>query len=88
MEYEWDEEKRVSNLRRHGLDFADAERFDWLGSTILPDEVVDHEVRCREIGKLDGRTVFIVYTERLKATRIISLRVATRWERKLHDEDS
>lgn len=57
MRLEWDEAKRRSNLSKHGLDFADVERFDWLGSSVLPDETVDHEVRHREIGWLDGRVV-------------------------------
>lgn len=29
MEFEWDEAKRQSNLRKHGLDFAEVDHFDW-----------------------------------------------------------
>ena len=29
MKYEWDENKRVANLAKHGVDFIDAEHFDW-----------------------------------------------------------
>ena len=25
MDFEWDEDKRLANLRKHGLDFVDAE---------------------------------------------------------------
>jgi uncharacterized DUF497 family protein len=30
MKYEWDENKRAANLAKHGVDFIDAEHFDWL----------------------------------------------------------
>lgn len=29
MEFEWDEQKRLSNLAKHGLDFADVAQLDW-----------------------------------------------------------
>lgn len=88
MEYEWDDAKRESNLTKHGLDFVDVARFDWNSASILPDEIVDHERRCREIGELDGRIVFIVYVERGDRVRIVSLRAATRKEKAFHGANS
>jgi len=29
MEFEWDDAKRLANLEKHGLDFADLGEFDW-----------------------------------------------------------
>ncbi|MGB5230440.1 MAG: BrnT family toxin [Desulfoprunum sp.] len=29
MYYEWDENKRAANFVKHGVDFADADLFDW-----------------------------------------------------------
>lgn len=86
MNYEWDETKRQSNLRKHGLDFQDVERFDWESALLFPDEFQDGEQRHRELGWLDGRLVYLVYTQRGPHTRLISLRVATRQERQRYDQ--
>ena len=37
MELEWDEAKRLSNLEKHGLDFADASKLDWDNATYVRD---------------------------------------------------
>ena len=29
LRYEWDDAKRLSNLIKHGVDFEEADRFDW-----------------------------------------------------------
>jgi len=29
VEFEWDEAKRFGNLRKHGVDFARVEAFEW-----------------------------------------------------------
>ncbi len=31
MAFEWNEAKRSTNRAKHGLDFADLEKFDWSG---------------------------------------------------------
>jgi len=37
MRFVWDEPKRLSNLAKHGLDFADVENgFDWANARIAP----------------------------------------------------
>ncbi len=86
VRYEWDEEKRRANLVKHGLDFADVEGgFDWDTAVFRDDDVVDNELRQRVIGWLNGRLVAaLVYVERESVTRIVSLRPATRYERRLH----
>ena len=38
IEYTWDEKKRVSNLAKHKIDFADMSFFNWEIATIIPDE--------------------------------------------------
>jgi len=37
IQLEWDETKRLTNLKKHGLDFADALEFDWDGVAAYPD---------------------------------------------------
>jgi len=64
VSFEWDEAKRRSNLRRHGIDFADlAEVFAGDPFTILDDRYDYSEERFSTLGLLRGRVVVIVHTE-------------------------
>lgn len=83
MDVEWDEAKRQENLRRHGLDFVGAERI--FGGDIVTVEDTRHsygEPRWVTVGRLEGRIVVLVYTERNDKLRCISLRKATRYEQR------
>lgn len=61
--YVWDEAKRLSNLAKHGLDFAAAPRFDWQGARYgADDRTATGEERQLAVGLLDGRLVAIVIT--------------------------
>lgn len=83
MQYEWDEQKNKANIRKHGLDFADAwEIFTAPMLTALDDREDYDEDRWIGIGILRGRIVVVVFTERGEDTiRIISLRKALSHER-------
>jgi uncharacterized DUF497 family protein len=87
MVYQWNKDKATANLRKHGIDFADAVSVfsDDLAITIL-DERLDEE-RFVTIG-LDGfgRVLVVVYTLRGEAIRIISARKATRQEQRQYEE--
>jgi hypothetical protein len=87
MVYQWNSDKATANLRKHGIDFADAVSVfsDDLALTI-PDERFDEE-RFVTIG-LDGlgRVLVVVYTLRGEAIRIISARKASRQERQQYEE--
>jgi len=83
---EWDEDKAAANLRKHGVDFADA-------ATVLEDEAAltmpdDHpeEDRWVTLG-MDtlGRVLVVVYTWREDEPRLISARKATRTERRQYE---
>ena len=77
----WDEAKRTENLRKHGLDFMDAESlFD--GQTVtLEDDRLDYgEQRFITFGVLEGRVLAVVHTEQDDVIRVISMRKATRRE--------
>ena len=86
MEFEWDKKKAISNLKKHGIDFADAALvlFDDLAVTI-PDED-ESEDRFITIG-MDpiGRTLVVIYTWRGERFRLISARKATSHERKKYE---
>jgi uncharacterized DUF497 family protein len=83
VSYEWDPKKAASNLRKHGVDFADA-------ISVLEDELaltldVDHphEPRFVTIGTdAFARVLVVVYTIRGEKVRIISAREATSRERR------
>ena len=88
MKYQWDKTKATSNLKKHGIEFADAVSVfsDELAITI-PDNRFDEE-RFVTIG-MDafGRILVIVFTWRSKQIRLISARLAERRERKQYEED-
>ena len=77
----WDPEKAAANLRKHGIDFADA-------ATVLNDEraltIADEdpdEERFVTLGlDLLGRLLVVAYTWRGEEPRLISARRATRSE--------
>ena len=77
--YEWDEDKRETNLAKHGADFVQMEAFDWETAVVDMDE--GHaEPRWLAIGLIGAVLHFVIYTERGDNIRIISLRRATRRE--------
>lgn len=77
----WDEEKRATNLEKHGLDFAAAEAvFDGPVITAEDSRLAYGEQRINLIGLLRGVVVYMTYTERDGDPHIISLRPATRHE--------
>jgi uncharacterized DUF497 family protein len=88
MESEWDPKKARTNLRKHGVRFADAvlvlEDDDAL--TML-DESSDDEERWLTLGRdAIGRVLVVVYTWRDGRARIISARQATDRERLTYKE--
>jgi uncharacterized protein len=87
-EFEWDEQKAISNLQRHGVAFADAVSVvegDPLAVTITDD--FPGEDRLVTIGTDPlGRTVVVVYVWRGSRVRIISARKATPRERRTYEE--
>jgi uncharacterized DUF497 family protein len=81
MRFTWDEHKRQSNLRDHGIDFRDASRV-FSGSTFtFEDDRIDYdEQRFVTLGFLGGVAVSIVHTETPTVIRVISFRKATQRE--------
>src|SRR6478752_2423135 len=78
MRYAWDEAKRLSNLRDHGLDFVDAQAvFSGLTFTFEDDRFAYGEHRFVTLGLLKGIPVSIAHTETKEEIRVISFRKAT-----------
>lgn len=77
MRYTWDETKRQANLKKHGLDFADAEEVFAGPLMLINDDRADYgEQRMIGVGLLDCLVVLIVHVEFDEAIRIISMRRA------------
>ena len=85
MQYEWDEYKRLSNARKHGIDFRDAVEV-FAGDTVLmEDDRFDYrERRFVSLGLLQGRVIVVVHAEEGSVTRIISARRATKYEQRIY----
>jgi uncharacterized DUF497 family protein len=89
MKYEWDENKAIKNLAKHGVSFAEAK-------TIFDDPMyvdfydLDHsedEERYLIVGESNrGRLLIVSYTERRESIRIISAREVTKSERETYEE--
>ncbi|WP_105382083.1 BrnT family toxin [Neorhizobium alkalisoli] len=83
MKIVWDEPKRLANLEKHGLDFADVGEFDW-ASAIIEDSKPDiaGRRRLKAIGYFrDGRAAVIFALLGTEAVSIISFRPADDKER-------
>jgi uncharacterized protein len=80
MEFEWDDKKAASNLRKHGVDFDTAkEVFDDPLSVETIDPMSEElgEDRFKIVGFGGGRLLTVIYTERNDRIRLISARRAT-----------
>ncbi|MCJ2055077.1 BrnT family toxin [Methylobacterium sp. J-048] len=89
MRVVWDEPKRVSNLAKHGLDFADArDRLRFEDSVVVPSHPgPDGRRRFVAIGLLDGRLVTAVLAPLgSEALALVSLRPASRKERRIYED--
>ena len=88
MNFEWDEAKNRSNIRKHGLDFAEAEEMFRGLLVVEPDTREDYgEKRWRGIGTIRGRTTVIIFAETDPETiSIISLRRAHHEEREEYEK--
>jgi uncharacterized protein len=88
MDAEWDEKKRLSNLAKHGIDFARA-------ATIFDGPVMEYpessskygEARITAIGRAGSAILYVIYTWRHYRRRIISARRAGEDERKRYYAD-
>lgn len=86
MEYKWDTNKAKANLRKHGVDFADAATVfsDDLALTTVDDD--PDEERFVTVGEDGlGRVLVVVYSWRGDDIRIISARKANSLERKQYE---
>jgi uncharacterized DUF497 family protein len=63
LEFEWDEEKRISNIEERGVDFRDAALI-FEGPVITKEDTRENygEQRFRSLGKVDDDYYIVAYT--------------------------
>ena len=81
MDFTWHSAKRMTNLKKHGLDFADAEQV-FSGPTITLEDTRDYdgEQRFNTIGLLGVQIVTVCHTETEDEIHVISMRKAEQHE--------
>lgn len=83
MKFEWDKAKRLANIKKHGIDFADAPpMFDRDVFTIEDQRFNYGETRYISLGLLKFRVIVVAHTDKDNVIRIISARKATKNEEK------
>ena len=88
MKFECDKNKNEANIQRHGIDFHDAALIFKAPVLVKADTRKDYrEERLVGLGLLFGAVVVIVFTNRGNITRIISIRRANKYERKIYQEN-
>lgn len=87
MRFDWDENKRDSNLKKHRVDLLEA-------ALIFDGEIVNWEDKRRDYGEVRtiaighvGNTYYVVvYTERDEKIRLISAWKGGRYEQRIYQD--
>jgi uncharacterized DUF497 family protein len=89
LRFEWNKQKAALNLERHAVSFEEA-------TTVFLDELsvtIDDPLHSIDEARLvitghsaNGRLLVVVHTERGDRIRLISVRCATKRERKAYEE--
>jgi uncharacterized DUF497 family protein len=87
MRFEFDPQKALANLKKHGVALSDTETvFSDPLAIHMEDPDVQDERRFVAVGRGNTRTVLVVvYTYRSDAVRVISARRASRKERREYE---
>lgn len=88
MRFEWDDQKALENLKRHGVSFGEATEV-FYDPNALEDYDFGHsddEARFSIIGLSSRRLLYVIYAERVvDVVRIISARKADRAEQQTYE---
>jgi uncharacterized protein len=88
MKFEWNDDKAVRNLSKHGVSFDEAKTVfnDPLYIDFYDPDHSDAEERYLIVGESNrGRLLIVSYLERQNSIRIISARQVTRSEREAYE---
>jgi uncharacterized DUF497 family protein len=86
MRYSWKPAKNAANIRKHGVDFIDAQQLFDRPTLVKPAQGKDYqENRSVALGEIEGIVFSLVYTDRsADERRVISFRSASRKERQAY----
>jgi uncharacterized protein len=88
MQNIWDENKRLSNLADHGVDFRDLGDLEWSHAVIFEDQRRDYgEARLIAMAPRGARLHIVVFVERDGDRRIISARKANSREVAFYEKE-
>jgi uncharacterized DUF497 family protein len=77
MKISFDIAKDSTNVAKHGVSLAEADKFEWETALTWPDDLRHYgEARMAGIGYIGQRLYFIAFADRSSSYRIISLRKA------------
>lgn len=85
--YQWDEDKRILNLRKHRLDFRRASLVYEHPNKITVDDPFPDEERFRDYAAVNGEVRVLIYTMRGSTVRCISFRAAQPHEERWYYEE-
>ncbi|MCX6726581.1 MAG: BrnT family toxin [Candidatus Shapirobacteria bacterium] len=89
-EFDWDQGNTVKNLVKHNIECRQAEE-SFLDDKSLLGEDPEHsntEKRFQLIGKdHQGIVLYVVFTQRKRKIRVISVRIANKKERRFYEQD-
>ena len=86
MKFEWDEKKSRANKLKHGVDFNTATELWSYQDRIEIQTNFPAENRNALIGKIGEKLWTAIFTRRVEAIRIISVRRARKKETKLYEQ--
>jgi hypothetical protein len=88
LKFEWDDQKAVENLSKHGVSFGEATEV-FYDPNALEDYDAEHSIdegRFTIIGLSSRRLLYVIYAERAAdLVRIISARKASRAEQEIYE---
>ena len=88
MKFEWDDQKAIANLKKHGVSFGEATEV-FYDPNALEDYDAEHsteEARFFIIGLSNRRLLYVIYAERIgDVIRIISARKADQTEQQIYE---
>ena len=89
MEFEWDQKKAKSNLKKHSISFQEAATVFGNALSITFDDpdhsINEHRLLTFGLSKT-GKLLIVSHTVRDKSMRIISARLMTKQERQIYEE--
>ena len=89
-EFQWDEEKAKSNLKKHGVSFEEGATIfnDPMIATILDPDHSEDEERFISVGMSMIRCLLtVIHTYRKERIRLVSARKATKAEKKNYENN-